>query len=60
MRQRNRKKVVDRQSLASIHIGRFIEELNQALEDAYRRSLEEETDAAGDTPAQARDPEGAS
>lgn len=60
MRQRDRKRMVDRQSLANIHIGRFIDELSQALEDAYRKSLEEETGAAGDTAAQARDTEGAS
>ncbi|MBK4735305.1 hypothetical protein [Noviherbaspirillum pedocola] len=60
MRQRDRKKMVDRQSLASIHIGRFIDELSQALEDAYRKSLEEENDAAGDTTAQAKDTEVAS
>jgi hypothetical protein len=40
MRQRDRKKVIDRQSLFNIHLARFTAELNQTVEQAYR-SLEE-------------------
>jgi hypothetical protein len=50
MRQRDRKKMVDRQSIANIHIGRFIAELNQALEEAYQR-LEDAHGAAGNEAA---------
>jgi len=40
MRQRDRKKVIDRQSLFNIHLARFTAELNQTVEEAYR-SLDE-------------------
>jgi len=40
MRQRDRKKVIDRQSLSNIHLARFTAELNQTIEEAYR-SLDE-------------------
>jgi hypothetical protein len=40
MRQRDRKKVIDRQSLCNIQLARFTVELNQTIEEAYR-SLEE-------------------
>lgn len=36
MRQRDRKKVIDRQSLFNIHLARFMAELNQTVEEAYR------------------------
>ncbi len=40
MRQRDRKKVIDRQSLFNIQLARFTAELNQTIEEAYR-SLDE-------------------
>ena len=40
MRQRNRKKAIDRQSLFNIQLARFTAELNQTIEEAYR-SLDE-------------------
>lgn len=40
MRQRDRKKVIDRQSLFNIHLARFTAELNRTVEEAYR-SLDE-------------------
>lgn len=40
MRQRDRKKVIDRQSLFNIQLSRFTAELNQTIEEAYR-SLDE-------------------
>jgi hypothetical protein len=40
MRQRDRKKVIDRQSLSNIQFARFTAELNQTVEEAYR-SLDE-------------------
>jgi hypothetical protein len=46
---RDRKKTVDRQSLANIHIARFIDELNQALEEAYRSGEDAPDSAEGDT-----------
>lgn len=36
MQMRDRKKAIDRQSLANIHIARFIAELNRAIEEAYQ------------------------
>jgi hypothetical protein len=36
MRQRDRKKVIDRQSLFNIQLARFTAELNQTIEEAYR------------------------
>lgn len=35
MRQRGRKKVIDRQSLFNIHLACFTAELNRAVEEAY-------------------------
>ena len=40
MRQRDRKKVIDRQSLFNIQLARFTAEFNQTIEEAYR-SLDE-------------------
>jgi hypothetical protein len=40
MRQRDRKKVIDRQSLSNIQLARFTAELNETIEEAYR-SLDE-------------------
>ena len=36
MRQRMRKKMVERQSLFNIHLAQFTAELNRTVEDAYR------------------------
>jgi hypothetical protein len=53
MRLRYRKKVIDRQSLFNIHIAKFIAELNQTVEEAYKSldevldSVEGETDDEG-------------
>jgi hypothetical protein len=48
MRMRNRKRMIDRQSLFNIHLANFIAELNQTLEEAYQ-SLDEALDSVEDS-----------
>ena len=60
MRQRMRKKMVERQSLFNIHLAQFTAELNRTVEDAYRTLdavLAEVDGPAEDAALQDQDPE---